>query len=401
MENKNKPVIRFKGFDEDWIFSKLGDIGEVKMCKRVFNNQTSIQKGIPFYKIGTFGKKADAFISNELYEELKNKYSFPNEGDILISASGTLGRLVVYDGEPAYFQDSNIVWINNNESKILNKLLYYIYGNISYESEGGTIQRLYNSIILKAQFSYPVNKTEQHKIGDLFKNLDNLITQHQQKHSKLKALKKAMLDKMFPKQGQAVPEIRFKGFEGEWEEKELSDIADIIGGGTPSTFNTEYWGGDIDWYSPTEIGDEVYVKSSVKKITKLGLENSSARILPANRTVLFTSRAGIGDMAILKKEGATNQGFQSLVIKKEFNPYFIYTNGHLIKKYALKNASGSTFLEISGKMLGKMKMLVPLPIEQNQIGMYFSHMDELINKYSIQLTKLQNIKKAFLAKMFI
>lgn len=196
------------------------------------------------------------------------------------------------------------------------------------------------------------------------------------------------------------PEIRFNGFSDNWKERKLSEIADIIGGGTPSTSVTEYWNGDIHWYSPTEIGDKVYANGSVKKITELGLENSSARILPANRTILFTSRAGIGDMAILSKEGATNQGFQSLVLKKDFHPYFIYSANKLIKKYALSKASGSTFLEISSKVLGNMNLFVPEYVEQKTIGDFFENIDNLIHQHQQRFEKLVILKKAMLDKMF-
>lgn len=197
-----------------------------------------------------------------------------------------------------------------------------------------------------------------------------------------------------------VPGVRFKGFSGEWEEHKLNQVSEIIGGGTPSTIIPEFWDGDIDWYSPTEIGDKVYAEGSVKKITALGLENSSAKILPANKTVLFTSRAGIGDMAILRKDGATNQGFQSFVIKEDNDPYFVYSIGHLIKDYALKHASGSTFLEISGKQLGNMIFSIPIALEQSRIGTWFQHLDQLITLHQKKYNKLTNIKKAMLEKMF-
>jgi len=198
-----------------------------------------------------------------------------------------------------------------------------------------------------------------------------------------------------------VPEIRFKGYSGTWEEKGLgTDVAEIIGGGTPSTSISEYWDGDIDWYSPTEIGSNVYAEGSQKKITALGLKSSSAKILPAGNTVLFTSRAGIGDMAILAKLGATNQGFQSFIVKEGFSPYFLYSAGKQIKEFALKHASGSTFLEISGKQLGRMKIFMPRSEEQTQIGYYFQKLDTLINQHQQRHDKLSNIKKAMLEKMF-
>jgi type I restriction enzyme, S subunit len=196
------------------------------------------------------------------------------------------------------------------------------------------------------------------------------------------------------------PEIRFKGFNKEWSLSKLRDISDINGGGTPSTSIKEYWGGDIDWYSPTEIGKTAFANGSVKKITPLGLEKSSAKILPANKTVLFTSRAGIGDMAILLKDGATNQGFQSFVLKSGNEPYFVYSAGTLIKKYALKFASGSTFLEISSKQLGNIDLYVPDTKEQSKIGSYFQNLDKLITLHKKKHDKLVNIKKAMLEKMF-
>jgi len=198
-----------------------------------------------------------------------------------------------------------------------------------------------------------------------------------------------------------VPELRFKGFEGEWEEKELgSDVAEITGGGTPSTQNPAYWNGDIDWYSPTEIGQEVYTRGSIHKITELGLKNSSAKMLPAGKTVLFTSRAGIGNTAILQCPGTTNQGFQSLVLKDGYDTYFIYSMGHLIRQFAKKHASGSTFLEISGKLLGQMKANIPCNNEQEKVGTFFQNLDSLITLHQRKHDKLLTVKKAMLEKMF-
>lgn len=175
-------------------------------------------------------------------------------------------------------------------------------------------------------------------------------------------------------------------------------MAEIVGGGTPSTGNPEYWDGDIDWYSPTEIGNHIYANGSKKKITELGLEKSSAKILPQDKTVLFTSRAGIGDMAILQHPGATNQGFQSVVLNEGIDTYFIYSMGHLIKKYAEKNASGSTFLEISGKVLGEMPILLPSNNEQIQIGSFFKSIDNLITLHQGLYFRVKAIKKYIVMK---
>ncbi|MGX9808834.1 restriction endonuclease subunit S (plasmid) [Exiguobacterium acetylicum] len=196
------------------------------------------------------------------------------------------------------------------------------------------------------------------------------------------------------------PSIRFSKFDDEWSIRQLNELVDIVSGGTPDTKKNEYWGGDINWYSPTEIGKSIYVDESVKKITKLGLTKSSAKILPADKTVLFTSRAGIGDMAILKKEGATNQGFQSLIVKDITDTYFIFSIGKKIKDFALQNASGSTFLEISGKNLGKMLLHVPALDEQKKIGSFFKDLDDTISLHKQELDALKQTKQGFLQKMF-
>ena len=152
----------------------LGDIGKVAMCKRIMKAETSPSGDVPFYKIGTFGKEPDAYISKAKYEEYRSKYSFPKKGDILISAAGTIGRTVIYDGEPAYYQDSNIVWVENDESIVLNRYLYYYYQLQPWSvSTGGTIARLYNDNISKARISVPP-LPEQRRIVSILDRFDAL-----------------------------------------------------------------------------------------------------------------------------------------------------------------------------------------------------------------------------------
>lgn len=197
-----------------------------------------------------------------------------------------------------------------------------------------------------------------------------------------------------------MPQIRFQGFNEEWEEEKLNNIAEIVSGGTPSTDIDEYWNGDINWYSPAELGQQIFLKESNRKITKLGLQKSSAKLLPAFKTVLFTSRAGIGNMGILATPAATNQGFQSLVLKDDIIPYFIFSMGFIIKKKAEEVAGGSTFLEISGKKLGLLNIAIASSQEQTKIGSFFEKIDTLLSQKQTKLAKLQNLKKAMLEKMF-
>ena len=202
--------------------------------------------------------------------------------------------------------------------------------------------------------------------------------------------------------GKYVPKRRFKEFEsdGEWEQKLLSELAEVEGGGTPSTVNPQYWDGDIDWYTPAEIGESVFVDQSKRKITVMGLDNSSAKILPIG-TVLFTSRAGIGKTAILAREGCTNQGFQSIVPKEDLlASYFIYSQSNKLKQYGERIGSGSTFVEVSGKQMSEMPLIVPSIFEQKQIGNYFQTIDSLISLNQHKLDKLKDLKKAYLTEMF-
>ena len=173
---RNK-LLTFSGNEKAKIAKiSLGDIGPICMCKRILKSQTNTVEGVPFYKIGTFGKKADAYISKETFDEYRSKYSFPKKGDVLISAAGTIGRTVVYDGKPAYFQDSNIVWIDNDESIVLNSYLRYCYELKPWKvSSGGTIQRLYNDNVAKAIITVP-SLDVQNRIVNVLDNFEKICS---------------------------------------------------------------------------------------------------------------------------------------------------------------------------------------------------------------------------------
>ena len=192
----------FENKGDDWIEKKLGEIGKISMCKRVLKNQTSHIGDIPFYKIGTFGKNPNAFIPIELYNKFRNKFSFPKKGDILISASGTIGRRVIYDGSPSYFQDSNIVWVDNNEKNIINSFLFHFYKVAKWQTaKGATISRLYNYILEKVVVNFPKSKEEQkqivQKLDALSAETKKLESIYQQKLENLEEMKKSILQKAF------------------------------------------------------------------------------------------------------------------------------------------------------------------------------------------------------------
>ncbi len=170
-----------------------------------------------------------------------------------------------------------------------------------------------------------------------------------------------------------------------WEQRKLGELSDIIGGGTPSTGNSTYWDGNINWYSPAEISNQIFLSASQRKISELGYSSCSAKILPKG-TVLFTSRAGIGKTAILAEEGCTNQGFQSIVPHtNELDSYFIFSRTSELKKYGEVVGAGSTFVEVSGKQMAAMTLMMPPSInEQKVIGSFFKRLDTLLTLHQRQ-----------------
>ncbi len=207
----------------NWQRVRLGDVGKPCMCKRVMKHQTTRYGEIPFYKIGTFGNTADAFISKKLFLEYKTKYSFPKKGDILISASGTIGRAVIYDGKPAYFQDSNIVWIDNDETLVKNDFLFYAYSNVKWNTEHTTILRLYNDNFRNTLIPLPP-LNEQIAIANILSALDHYLYTLDALILKKESVKKALSFELLSQRK------RLKGFNQAWQRVRLGDICEITTG---------------------------------------------------------------------------------------------------------------------------------------------------------------------------
>ena len=223
------PKLRFKADDgsdfPDWEGMTLGDVGSVAMCKRVFKEQTREVGDVPFFKIGTFGGVPDAYISKSLFDELKSKYAYPEVGTILLSASGTIGRQVEYQGEDAYYQDSNIVWLEHDDT-VLDSYLKQFYSVVKWQGlEGSTIKRLYNKTILDTPFYRP-SLPEQRKIADLLSAVDDVISAQEAEVAAWEKRKKGVMQKLFSQ------EVRFKADDGsnfpDWEEKTLGEICEQL-----------------------------------------------------------------------------------------------------------------------------------------------------------------------------
>ena len=386
----------FKG-QNAWEQRKLGDLGSVQMNKRIFKDQTSESGEVPFFKIGTFGKKPDSFISKKLFDEYKSKYPYPEVGDILISASGSIGRTVVYEGEDAYFQDSNIVWLEH-DGRLKNSFLEQFLKRTKWNKiEGSTIKRLYNKDILNKKINLPKLK-EQEKIGQLFQYLDKTITLHEEKHRQLEQLKKALLQKMFADET-GYPVLRFKGFTKKWEQRKLEDLGEILTGSTPSTKHTEYYSKNgIPWVTPTDIKRNITF-STPRKLSALG--ESVGRIVPKN-TLLITCIASIGKNTILGTKGSFNQQINGLIPRfDKYDLYFLFTQSNLWSQKMKHKAATGTMQIVNKKDFTNLNTLVPILSEQRHIGNMFEQLDHLITLHQHKIDNLKRLKRALLQKMFV
>ena len=384
-EQAKVPAIRFAGFTDPWEQRKLGEVatfggGHTPPMADPDNYEDGYVLWVTSQDVkSNYLDRTTTQITEKGAKELT---LYPAGSLVMVTRSGILRHTlpVAELRKPSTVNQDIRVILPQGECCGEWLLQFFISHNkellLEFGKTGTTVESVDFGKI-KDMLLYMPSTVEQQQIGDFFAKLDSLITLHQRKYDKLVILKKSMLEKMFPKDGESVPEIRFAGFTDPWEQRKLVDIAEIVGGGTPDTNNSNYWDGDIDWYAPAELGNNIYAESSTRKITQAGFDSCSTKMLPADKTILFTSRAGIGNTAILRHSACTNQGFQSLVIG-DADVYFVYSMSERIKKWAEEKASGSTFLEISGRQLETMPVNLPSLVEQQAIGSFFSHLDDLI-----------------------
>ena len=414
-KKSDAPAIRFKGFSDAWEQRKLGEIGSVSMCRRIFKEQTSETGDIPFYKIGTFGADPDAFISRELFEEYKSKYPYPQKGDILISASGSIGRTVEFAGNNEYFQDSNIVWLNHDE-RLSNPFLKCFYSVVKWAGiEGSTIKRLYNDNILNTVICMP-SVPEQKRIGLFFENLDNLITLHQRKFEKLTNVKKSMLEKMFPQNGSSYPEIRFKGFTDPWEQRKFDEVFDCtVPNNTLSRAELSYDEGTV---LNVHYGDVLIKYGSVLDVQKDDIPRIPHRCREDfNGALLQDGDVIIADTAEDETTGkaceignlqgsAIVSGLHTMVCRPRNRMALgylgYYLNSNAYHHQLLPLMQGIKVLSLSRSNIQKTSVSYPIAVKEQQlIAYYFSQLDNLITLHQRELEKLQNIKKSMLEKMFV
>ena len=379
--NKKAPKLRFKGFTDDWEQRKLGNLATVEMNKRIFKEQTTTKGDIPFYKIGTFGSDADSFISRELFEEYKNKYPYPNIGDILISASGSIGRTVVYNGEDAYYQDSNIVWLNHN-GQIDNSFLLQFYNQVKWAGlEGSTIKRLYNKNILETNIALPKIE-EQRLIGKFFKLVDSSITLYQRKLDKMKLNKRVLLQKLFPQNGCTIPEVRFKGFTDAWEQRKLNDFVTIRRGLTYKPSDIAENG--IRVLRSSNIDEDQFIKSNDDVFVNIDAVNIP---FAKNGDILITSANGssrlVGKHTIINdiaENSAVHGGF--MLLAESNNPLFTdaLLSSNWYKRFINTYVAGGNGAigNLSKSDLESQSVMVPSEHEQIKIGQWYGSINQLI-----------------------
>jgi type I restriction enzyme S subunit len=391
---------------EDWEVKQLKDIFKLKNgygFSSVFFSDTGVIVITP----GNFK------LDGGLFFNLRNTTRYSGEylpsmkfekGDLLIVMTDLTPNCNLL-GKPGFINTTEEIILHNQRiGKIIlitnlvdRNYLYRFFLSESYAKRmketatGSTVRHTSNASIYNTFIPIPPLK-EQTAIATALSDIDALIGELDKLIAKKQGIKQATMQQLL------TGKKRLAGFSGEWEVKRLGDVADIIGGGTPSTFVSNYWNGNINWFTPTEIGTEKYVFDSVRKITKDGLINCSAKILPIG-TILLTTRAGIGDISILKKEACTNQGFQSFVTKDSFYNEFLYYLISTLKNVLIQNASGSTFLEISPNKIKQIQISIPTIEEQTAIATILSDMDAEISQLEGRRAKMGELKQGMMQEL--
>lgn len=387
----------------DWEVEELGAVAKVEMCRRIFKNETLNVGDIPFYKIGTFGGEADAYISRQLFEEYKSKYPYPKIGDVLISAAGTIGRVVVFDGEEAYYQDSNIVWLNINKAKISNSFLYYFYQKTEWNSlEGSTIKRLYNNDLLSKKIAIPKSTAEQTAIATALSDTDALISSLQTLIAKKQAIKLSAMQNLlsgkirlpeFAQRPDGSPQTMHQTELGllpeDWDVVEFEEICQVRKQKINPLFQSGEFCVELEHLEP-ETG--LLLGNTVTK------PNSSIKTVFQNGDVLFGKlRAYLRKYWLANQNGVCSTEIWAFVAtNKAINPFLFYVvqTEQFIK--AASEAYGTHMPRSDWNVVKNYLLpLPPLP-EQTAIAQLLSDMDAEIEALVCRLKKTQALKQGMM-----
>lgn len=417
-KEKGIPQIRFSGFTDTWEQRKLSD-----MVERVTRKNENRESELPLTISAQYGLiDQNEFFDKRIASRDVSGYYLLKKGEFAYNKStssdapwGAVKRLDRY--EMGVLSTLYIVFALKENGNIDSNFLVSYYdtdcwhkGVQAIAAEGARNHGLLNitpADYFETVLTVPSDVKEQHQIGSFFAKLDTLITLHQRKYDKLTKVKKAMLEKMFPKNGSLYPEIRFKGFTDAWEQRKCSDFIKLVGGATPSKANKDYWDGDIVWLSSQEIKGG-FVSKGTYNITQKAVDDNTTKMIPAN-TPMFISRSGIlaNSFPITRAlcDVAINQDIKALlfdhtVFSNDYIVHYLESKEQFILKSIVK--SGTTVQSVSIPDFEKMPINIPASKdEQDRIGIYFENLDTLITLHQRKLEKLKNIKKACLEKMFV
>jgi len=330
-----------------------------------------------------------------------NSYAFDGEA-ILINGNGDLGYTRKYVGKFNAYQRTYVLQGFVMDYEYIEHAIHkFLPDRIKNESIGGAMPYIKIDSLMNLELPIPVVQ-EAVAVTRFLNELDSLLSLHQRKLEKLKILKKAMLEKMFPKNGAKVPEIRFSGFTDDWEQRKLEEVAsETRGGGTPKTSNETYWNGDIPWIQSSDLKeDELFEVKPRKYVSKIGLNKSATQLVEANSIAVVT-RVGVGKLALMPHSYATSQDFVSLS-RLQVAPYFaVYSIHHMLQE-ELEVVQGTSIKGMTKEDLLSKSLLIPVDMgEQTQLGGLFYKLDSLISLHQRKLEKLRQIKKSMLERMFV
>ena len=407
-EQAKVPAIRFAGFTDPWEQRKLEDI-----ANRVTRKNEG-ESDLPLTISSQYGLVDQrTFFNNQVASKDMSGYYLLRKGEFAYNKStsgdspwGAVKRLVRYEKGCV----STLYICFGLDGADPDFLVTYYETDRWYKAvqmiaaEGARNHGLLNiapNDFFDTALILPPSREEQELIGLFFARLDNLITLHQRKYDKLVVFKKSMLEKMFPKDGESVPEIRFAGFTDPWEQRQLGElVTTTIGGGTPSTSNPAYWDGEIPWIQSSNVLEDTLFDVDIPKaITQKGLEESAAQIVPENSIAVVT-HVGVGKLIYLPFQYSTSQDFISLCGLKGDARYTCYALWKRLQE-DLHIVQGSAIKGITKEDLLEKNLPMPSVEEQAQIGVLFSQLDNLITLHQRKLELLQNIKKSLLDKMFV
>ena len=377
---------------EDWEVVRLGDVCEIQMCKRIFSHQTRQDFEIPFFKIGTLGGTPDAFISRDLFELYRNKYNFPQKGEVMITCSGTIGRCIQYDGKDAYFQDSNIVWLHNQQGEVLsNNFAFIALSNQDWSMlSSTTITRLYTTDLKKIQIPLPP-LAEQEKIAEILSAWDTQIQNFETLIAEKQNLKKGLCQTLL------TAKTRLKGFSEDWEVVRLGDIAEIKRGASPRPIQDPKWFDEdskIHWIRISDINNK-YLCGTEQKLSKIGVEKS--RYVPIN-SLIMSMCATLGRPAITKIETCIHDGFVCFYNLRASEEFLFYYLKLIEERWKFKGQLGSQS-NLNTDIIKNLQIPLPPLAEQEKIAEILSEVDNEIILLEQKLESLKSQKRGLMQNL--